>query len=251
MTENRFCRGLKLSQSPPVLRFADFLVKPTLPLLPAVFGHYDAIPAKSWGMLANSKIGCCTISAAMHLVMQWCAISKRGVKFTDLDAQDDYIQAGSGYMPGQPQTDNGLDLVTMATFWRDTGMRDCTDARHKIVALLAISDARQALEASYLFDGIPVGIALPDDAEDKFLAREPWSGTGNPDDLHCVPLLGCDNSALLHAPTWGADQTMDENYFVDNLKEAVAVVTQENLINQKSPEGFAYGDLINYLQGLT
>jgi hypothetical protein len=50
--------------------------------------------------------------------------------------------------------------------------------------------------------------------------------------------------------SWGAIQRMTEAFLTQYCDEAIAYVSQECLLDQKSPEGFAYDDLISDLAAL-
>ena len=50
--------------------------------------------------------------------------------------------------------------------------------------------------------------------------------------------------------SWGVVQVMTEKFLKEYCDEAIAYVSQECLVKQKSPEGFSYADLIGDLAAL-
>lgn len=247
MTEwkRNYKTGLHKSADPPKLRFGSYFKSAALPTIPTTFGHYGLIPATGWLMLENDQLSCCTISGAMHAVMMWNAIAGRKARFTNLDTIDDYSDA-CGYVRGNPATDTGGDMVSVASYWRNVGMRDCTATRHKIAAYLQIEPGNldHIDAACYLFGAVGLGVALSDSAETQFDAGQPWHIIPNdpPSDYHFVPYVGRD-ATYRKVVTWGALQEVSDDWLRANLQEVVAYISTEDMINQRSPEGFAYADL--------
>lgn len=64
-----------------------------------------------------------------------------------------------------------------------------------------------------------------------------------------MPLLGRTASGLA-VVTWGDTQLMSEAFLTTYCDEAVAYVSQEGLVDRKSPEDFDYAALLEYLKEL-
>lgn len=247
----KYKTGLKPSAEPPRLRFGAYFNATALPPIPEVFGHYDVIAPTSWLILGNASYSDCTIAGAMHATMLWNRIANRQVTFTEADALDDYRDA-CGYIIGDPSTDNGGDMVTVAKYWRDVGMRDDTGARHKIAAYLQIDAANldHVDAACYLFGAIGLGVSLPDSAETQFDHGQPWHLVVNDlaTDYHYVPCVG--KAINRKVVTWGALQDAEEPWLVTNLKEAIAYISLEDMTNGKTIEGFDIAQLQSDLAAL-
>ncbi len=247
MPLKRYRCGLRRSSVPPRLHFGAYLPG-ALPNVPAVFGHQNLFPRTGWGMLGNDQVGDCTIAGAMHCVMLWNKIAGRDVRFTAADAIDDY-QDAAGYKPGNPSTDNGAEPADIARYWQQVGMRDAVPTRHKIAAYLSISPANfdHIVAAAYLFGAVGLGINVPSNAEDQFDDVQPWSVTPGTtiEDQHYVPLVGRVQSGNLCVVTWGALQEATPDFLKANIVEAVAYVSAEFLVDQKSPEGFDLATLMS------
>ena len=80
----------------------------------------------------------------------------------------------------------------------------------------------------------------------------PWDvAPGSPNEGgHYVPLIGRLSSGMLVCVSWGRLQLLTESFFQTFSDEAVAYVSTEDLVDQKSPDGFAYTDLIADLAAL-
>jgi len=231
--------------------FARGVAAEALPPTPAVFGHQNLVPAKGWGMLGNDQCGNCTIAGPMHVEMLWNAVAGRRVRFTPLDAVDDYGSV-SGYVPGNPLTDLGCDMVTVAKYWQATGMRDCADTRHRIGASLSIDGSAAGAPnlshvylSAYLFGAAGIGITLPQSADDQFTKGEPWTdvGSASTGEYHFVPVIARGPLGLGFV-TWGEFCWMSEGFFQTNCREALVYLTQEDLVAGKSPEGYDYSALL-------
>jgi hypothetical protein len=103
----------------------------------------------------------------------------------------------------------------------------------------------------YLFGAVGIGLQLPASAllqTEQGLAWDVAADTTMAGG-HYVPLVGRQADGL-HVVSWGAIQRMTEAFLTQYCDEAVAYVSQECLLDQKSPEGFAYDDLISDLAAL-
>lgn len=226
---------------PPELHFRSYLLEHRLPPVPAVFGHQALFPQNDWKLLANDRIGDCTIASSMHCSMLFNKIVGKTVRFTDLDAVDDY-SAVSGYVPGDVNTDAGANMIQVCSYWQKTGMRDARNNRHKIVGYLAVDYSRldRVFTAAYLFDAVKLGVQIPNSAEKQFVAGRPWSNVAGDEIIgyHDVPLIGRLANGNAVVVTWGASQEVEQSWLEQNLNEVVAIVSTESLTNGKSAEGF-------------
>jgi len=103
----------------------------------------------------------------------------------------------------------------------------------------------------YLFGAVGIGLQLPSSALVQSEQGLPWDVVADAsiDGGHYVPLVGRRADGL-HVIGWGAIQLMTEDFLAQYCDEALAYVSQECLLDQKSPEGFAYDDLISDLAAL-
>ncbi len=235
----------------PELHFRTYFLEHRLPPIPAVFGHQHLFPKDAWGMLGNDRMGDCTVASNMHCSMLFNKIVNVQVRFTPLDAQDDY-SAVSGYVPGDHTTDGGANMVQVCAYWQKTGMRDSHNKRHKIVGYLAVDHKHldRVFAAAYLFDAVKLGVQIPASAERQFMAGHPWANVAGDDILgyHDVPLIGRLANGNAVVVTWGRTQEVELSWLAQNLNEVVAVVSTESLTNGKSEQGFDLSALLDDLQ---
>ena len=234
--------GLRLER-PVTFLMTDYLdvnaLKKSMPPLPKNFGHSRVLGAE-WGMLGNDVAGDCFFAGACHQTMLWTAESRDQAKFTDAEALRAYSEA-TGYDESKPDSDQGTDLSEGCEYWRTTGLPDVTGKRHKIVAYLALDPTVPEIRwyADFLFSGSGLGVDLPSNAEDQFDAGDPWTYLRGSSSLggHFVNSLGRQDGVAVLG-TWGKAQRASEYWISKYAVQGVAFVTTENLVNNKSPEGF-------------
>jgi hypothetical protein len=252
-TQLRLGENVKLGKTPArpdavSFKLTQFLT--ALPKVPKRFGHEVAV--KDWGMLGNDQYGDCVWAGAAHESMLLNAEVAKDVEFTDKSVLGDYSKV-TGFNPKEPNSDQGTDMKTAASYRRKTGVADGAGKRHKIAAYLGIKagDVGYAKAAAYLFGAAGVGIQFPDSAMDQFNNGEPWTPVkgASIEGGHYVPLVGFDGKYLL-VVTWGQVQKMSVDFYKEYCDEALAYVSEEFISKGKSPEGFELTQLENDLKVL-
>jgi|SRR5579859_179690 len=209
--------------------------------------------AEQLPMYLNDKLGDCVIAAAGHMIQQWNFYAGHPAQPSDTDVLSDYCAVG-GYQPGNPNTDNGTNMLAFLKYWRNTGL-----GNHRIYAFLAVDpqnlvEVRQAIN---LFGNLYVGIELPTAAQGANRWTVPTGGVnvdnGAPGGWggHCVPIVA--SSPNTHTCiTWGTTLKMSHNFFADYGDEAYAVLSKDWLNAQGvSPEGFNLAQLMADLAEVT
>jgi hypothetical protein len=198
---------------------------------------------KDWGAMLNDSIGCCTISAAGHMIEQWSTYA--GNPMTPVDSQilTAYEEIG-GYVPGDPSTDNGCVMLDVLNTWRKTGI-----AGRKIMAYATVfPDRRGVGESVSLFGNCYLGIQLPlsaqnqnsgwyiDDSDPQAAVAGSWGG-------HCVPIVGY-SPAGVTVVTWGQLLNASWNFLARYADEAYAVLSQDWIESSGlDPTGFPLATL--------
>jgi len=234
---------LKLGKKPATpdardLKMSAYLDTATLPTPPASFGLEKLV--KVWSMLGNDQYGDCVWAGAAHETLLWDAIGHHDVAFSDQAVLSDY-SACTGFNPDDPNTDQGTDMRVAASYRRKTGIVDSSGHRHKIGAYLSLAPGNLAhIElAAYLFAATGLGIQFPGSAMDQFNAGKPWDYVPHStiEGGHYIPIVGKDNS-YLYCVTWGKVQPMTFRFFAHYADEAFGYISNEDLVNGKSPAGF-------------
>jgi hypothetical protein len=228
------------------LKLASYLDHATLPPIPTYWGFDQAVPKGQFGMLGNDQVGDCVFAAAAHQVMvHSAAATGTPIPFTDEGVISDY-SAVTGYVPGDPSTDQGTDLRTSLAYRHKTGIIDATGKRHKIGAYLRLdpTDTRGLATAGYLFGSVIVALEVTELAYTEYDhgTMWTWSKTAQGDGLHCVPLIA--HREHLEIITWGKVQTMSAGYWQHYYSDAWVVVSPEFLNGEgQTPEGFNLAQL--------
>lgn len=238
--------GFKLGKKPArpwaspgsSFRFATYADAAALPVPPAVFGHASLITA--WPMLANDRCGDCVWAGAAHETMLLLKEAGADVGFTDANVLSDY-SAVTGFDPSNPASDQGTDMQAAARYRRQTGIVDAAGQRHRIASFLAIEPGNMPdlLLASYMFVA-GVGLRLPSSALDQAEHGQAWDVVDGAPIAggHYAPLFGRQADGLLVFVSWGAVQLATERFVQTYCDEAIAILSQEDLVNDKSPDGF-------------
>lgn len=230
----RLRRAVKLGRKPVrsdprTLKLAKYLpaVAP-----PAAVQWGSMISA--WRMMLNDTEGDCTCAAAGHMEMLWTA-DESGLSnmFTPSDSSVQRMyEAVSGYQPGNPDTDNGADALTVLNYWRTIGL-----ANHKIQLFGSVNPSQLAnvLLTVYAFGGAYIGLNMPITSEDQTVWSVPGSlrGYGEPGSLggHAVPIIGyktlANGKRLFSVVSWGEVFQMTEYFFHCYCDEAYGIIAPE------------------------
>ena len=148
---------------PRVMHLSTYLAKPAK-ALPAVRPYRDwsawAVTqlggAGNFGAMLNDELGDCTVAAVGHAIQVLTAVDGKVV--TPTDAEILAMYESSGYVPGDPATDNGWYIQSALEYWKTKGL-----AGHKIDAFLAVNPQNQThVDLAFeIFGFVDIGLALP------------------------------------------------------------------------------------------
>jgi len=151
---------MKLGAKPPridrrTLKLADYM-GPQLPPPPQQANFSQNLT--EWGMLLNDQLGDCTIAGVAHAIMVW-SLNAVGapVHFTDEDVLD-YYEKWDGYVPDDPDTDQGGVELDVLNNWRKNGF-----VGHQLAMHAEVNTKKRAeiVQAMWLCGGLYSGLALP------------------------------------------------------------------------------------------
>lgn len=184
--------SFKLGRARPApsrrLMFSSF-AKPSLPEPPAYVHRGKAARPCLSDVYGNDSLSDCTAAGAAHGMGIWRGNAGNNDPAPTYDQVIDFYSATTGYVRGQPQTDQGGDEVSVLNHWRDEGF--FADGSGKIAAWVNVdaTNAKQVRQAIWLAEFVYFGVELPD----AWVSPMPrtsgfiWdvAGNANPDNGHC------------------------------------------------------------------
>jgi hypothetical protein len=222
--------------------------------------------------MMNDELGDCAIAGPGHQVQFWTAQAGKQVIIPDSAILSAYEAVG-GYVPGQPNTDNGCVLVNVMDYWQKTGigghqiggwaalmpppssMSAHTSLWHKIFGHEPrikdtgswINDFQNAL---YYFEGAVIGLALPSKLQ-GYTNIETWDFVPSSDPNsqpgtwggHCVILIPGYDTTYCNLVSWGKIYKVSWRFLAAYMDEARVAISKDILSGDKSPEGFDYATL--------
>jgi hypothetical protein len=256
---------LKLGKHAPrfdarVPRLEKHLTRAALPAPPARKDWPAAGKVTAWGVMLNDRLGDCVIAAKGHAVLEWTALTgtHKAVTLPDATILAGYEAVG-GYIPGDPSTDNGCDMLTAAQYFQSIGF-----GGHRISAFATLQagpamSVQHWQEAINLFGLVDVGLSVPAawqsktkpgdvwDVNQHGNARGEWApgGWGG----HDVPLMGYDSAAKVYEfVSWGHVQYITEAALRAYSDEAFTYLSPDWVYNGVAPNLYKLSELQADLQ---
>jgi hypothetical protein len=244
------------------LKLSKYLT-PKLPPPPVRMGYVDKV--QSWPMFLNDTLGDCVIAAAGHMIQQWTTYASSGapVILSDQEILLGYERVG-GYVPGDPSTDNGCDMLTALNYWKKIGF-----GGHKIGAYVSVdyTNRTEVKTAMWLFGNVYIGVALPASAQDPTQTGKypcwqvPKYGPtqdGSPGTWggHAIPAVGYSDDKTdpgTEVITWGSVYDMTWNFLDAYCDEMWAVLSPDwvSKVSAKAPNGFKVKSLQDDLMAVS
>jgi hypothetical protein len=229
-----------------------------LPTAPTSFDWSTMCATAEANILGNDTLGDCTSAGAGHLIDIFTAGGGSPVAITPAQAIAFYSQS-TGYVPGNPATDQGGDEVTVLTSWKQKGYDG--KGGHAIAGFIQVDPTNQAelLAACYYFGGLYFGLELPDSYITPFPSSNGfvWGpGTPDPNNGHCIVGVGANAQGIL-INTWGMIGTLTYPAIAQLCADAAggmvfAVVDSEWVNKQKnaSPSGLNWAQIVADFDGI-
>ena len=237
---------MKLGKKPPQYRSNTPRLANYVAALPAPLPSLDlSTKLQNLGMMLNDRLGDCTCATVGHIIQTWTSLTRP----TQLILPDSDIEAlyegACGYNPADPSTDQGGIEAAVLDYWRDTGI-----AGDKIVGWCSIQpgDHDEVKQGLMIFGSIFIGVDLPISCQKQDVWDVPTGGPTGPGAPgswggHAIPVVAYDADGLT-VITWGTLKKMTWAFWDAYCDEAHGPVSQDWLENGKTPEGFAWSDLL-------
>ena len=215
---------------------------------PPASGDYTAAAMASLNLMYdNDVLGDCVIAGMEHAEGVMTGNSGAApILFTDSQTIALYGAIG-GYVPGNPNTDQGCDEQTALNYWQQTGL-----AGHKIAGWLAV-DPVNATTALWLFENLIFGIELPDAWVNPMPVASGFTwdvaGSPDPDNGHCFVACGW-SPGKKRISTWAmlgdiTDAAIERYASSAQQGELYTVISQDaiNAATAKAPNGLDWVQL--------
>ena len=216
--------------------------------VPDTVDWYSRVPA-DWGMMGNDQIGDCTAAAIGHAIEQWTAYTDPTPVVMSPDQVIAAYSAFSGYVPGDPSTDQGARCVTALHYWRTAGVQTPDGGPDTLSAFARLRTVDEVRRAIATFGNAYAGIGLPLSAQNE----DVWSSTSDPVGSwggHCVPLVGYNATGPI-CVTWGALKQMTWDWWTTYSEEAYALLSPDWMrANGFDPAGVNWDALKAALEAL-
>jgi len=204
----------------------------------------------AWLMLGNDAVGDCVIARLLHQIMAWYAVANAGqLKTFTTDQAIQIYSAITGYVPGDPSTDNGTDPDAACTYWKNNGIFGDKIAGYANVDITNIDLIRASM---FLFGGVGFALEVP-----AYVMNVPAGGdwsepSGSVDTTieggHEVYLVGYGRKGF-RCVSWGSTYTFNPD-FLGKYGQNIDAVVSTDWIKQDgvSPSGL---DIKGLLADLT
>jgi hypothetical protein len=205
-----------------------------------------------YGTMLNDTLGDCTEAKKGHAIQCWTLCNGRMVTVPD-DAVLAAYEADAGYVPGDPATDQGENMLDNLNAWRKNGF-----GGHALMAYAAInySSFWSIAQSISLFGLVDIGFQIPQSALDQNAAGKPWDVVADDGGIqggHDVIVPAYDlPSQTLTCITWGERQQMTWAFFQKYVDEAYALLSP-NWISTRGvdPAGVDLETLVKDLVAVT
>ena len=195
------------------------------------------------GDMQNNVLGNCTIAAIGHIIQTWTANLLYQVIIPD-PAIVAFYSASCGYVPGQPNTDQGGIELDVLNYWRKNPLNG-----HSLDAYTSIpATSRVDMQTSiWLFGAAYIGVQLPNVAQDQTVWDVPPDGpvgAGAPGSWggHAVPLIAY-GALGATCVTWGALKRVTWAFLATYCDEAYSLLSKDWASATGAPSGFNWSQL--------
>src|SRR5580704_461024 len=216
---------LPLRRAATTLPLSNYL-RPSYVPRPEVWAYERPI---HYGMLLNDSTGDCVIAACAHLELSWQVVTaKPPTEITDEQVIADYSAVGN-YVPGDPASDRGCDMLTAMHYGLRTGY--VGRPPWQTFALLDVQNTDQIKVATYTFGGVLVGFSVPSSMADQINAGQEPDWKYRPNDKpsgegHCVLVTGYGRSGFALV-SWGKVYRTSWQFWMANVDEAYSPVSRD------------------------
>ena len=225
--------GALAPQRPYGLATLSAYAKGKLPAPPAKV----SVPAsvRSWGMMDNDRLGCCTVSGVGHAIQAWNAeLAQRDAVPTDAEIETEYFELTGG-------ADAGCVEADVLAQWHRHGLFG-----HRIAGYAPIEthDHVGLHQAIAFYGAAYLGVALPASAQEQFAAGHAWTVVPNSpiEGGHCILAVGFDQN-YVQIVTWGKVVNVSYPWLATYMTECWAILSHQLVAAGHDGAGINVADL--------
>lgn len=229
-------RGKMLGRNPSVYDSRTLRLATYFKNLPALYKHQDylvKVPDPCGAML-NDQLGDCVIAGYGHAIQGWTGSATSELTVPDKNILKAYEDVG-GYVPGNPNTDQGANMLTACKYFRRTGLIDGSGIAHKIDAFAAIEigNLNEIRYAIQLFGGFYAGFAMPESSQSQttwWVVKKGGGGAPGSWGGHCVWIGGFNfDRNVFILKSWGDTYYATLHFVLTYMDEGYALVSKDFL----------------------
>ena len=227
--------GMRLGKRParpiaglrPLRRYLGLEPAKILPPVPTACDRSGAVAA--WPVLMNNSLGDCTIAAVGHAVQLWTAVADRMRVMSDAEALAAY--EAFGYLPGEPQTDQGAVAADVLTRWSGAGFT-AGGVDDVLTGFCAVDPTQESeVRAGVAWLGVVyAGLELPIAAQSMDVWDAPGALVGDYEPGtwggHAVPIVGYGPGGVV-CVTWGALKQITWKFWAAYASEAYGLLSRD------------------------
>ena len=231
----------------PHLSAVRLMLGAPLPVPPPTCDYRKGTTA--WGMMDNDQLGDCTCAAAYHALQVW-SLDAEPEELTEPDADVLAFYERFGYVPGNPNTDQGANEQDVLTSWLTKGLPRGPKGvqAESLVAFVEVDPRNHTdvmltiAECGVAYIGFNVPSALMANAPNIPTLWDTPAG-GDIDGGHAVVLCGYD-AVGPYVISWGSNYQMTWAFFDAYVDEVYALADKAWIASTGvSPFGLSLSDL--------
>lgn len=191
-----------------------------------------------WPLLANDKVGDCTVAAVLHGVQA----AQRWTEGAALPPDTSLALTAYAAVSPYPQSDQGAVISDVLEHWRATGFQTPAGLNH-ISGYCHIGSTDHLKRALWLYGPLVVGADLPISAQtqDAWIAPADLTGADEPGSWggHCMLLVAIDDKNDCTFVTWGQLKKASMGWVNAYMDEAWAIFYPEWVKSAIAPNGLS------------
>ncbi len=211
-----------------------------------------SLTLRNLGMMANNVTGDCTCAACGHAIQVWTSMNSNETVVPDASILEMYSKI-SGYVPGDPNTDNGAVASEVLLYWYKNPL-----ANHALSGFASIRPGNRTSirDAIYLFGICYLGVQMPLSAQHanrwELPQNQELTGDWEPGSWggHAIPACDYDEYGLT-VISWGKLIKVDWSWLDAYMDEGYGLLSKDWMTQlDNSPPGFNWAALQDDMNSL-